>query len=150
MDVLKHRHKAVELALVQAGYSLDEIRGGREVHRTEERPTGLWAAVNRVTPRSARVALAGILALGLLAAYETAMLSPLAASIVLGVGFYLLGEVEADTVEIEHEVEREGMTYREAQERLIQWNEWQRIEAEKKKEAAKNAEKRAGNAQPRR
>ncbi len=130
MNVLQHRHKAVELALVEAGYSLAEIRGEREVHTVEEQPQGLVAAAGRVSPRSVRVAMACTLALGGLLAYETGVLSAVVLSVALAAGLHFLGEMDAEATEVRHEVERPGMPRQEVLDRLIQWNEWQEMKEE--------------------
>lgn len=139
MNVLAHRPKAIELALVQAGYTLADIRGEREVHTVEEQPQGLMAAVGRVTPRGARAAAACTLALGMLLAYETGVLSAVVLSVALGAGLHLLGEMDAEATEVRHEVQRPGMEHEEVQHRLIQWNEWKRIEKEQQKKEAQKA-----------
>lgn len=141
MNVLAHRPKALELALVQAGYTLADIRGDREVHTVEEQPLGLMAAVGRVTPRSARAAAAGVLAVGMLLAYETGVLSAAVLSVGVAAGLHLLGEMEAEATEVRHEVERPGMDHDEVQHRLIQWNEWKRIEKEQQEQEAQQAQR---------
>lgn len=145
MGVIAHRPKAVELTLIQAGYTLADIRGEREVHEYEEQPQGLVAAVGRVSPRSALLAAAGSMALGLFLAYETGLVSPVALSVALAYGLHTLGQVDADTVEVEHEIERPGMTHHEVQQRLVQWHEWKRLEQKEQKKQAKKAEKAGKN-----
>lgn len=143
MNIIKHRPKAIELALVQAGYTLADIRGEREVHTVVEQPDGLLAAVGRVSPRSALLAAAGTITLGLFLAYETALLSPVAVSLALAYALHLLGEADPGASEVQHEVERPGMTHDEVQERLIQWHEWQRIEAEQQEKEARKAKRQS-------
>lgn len=143
MDVIKHRPKAIELALVKSGYALSDIRGEREVHQYEEQPQGLAAVLGRVSPRSALLAAAGVLALGLFLAYETALLSPVAASLGLAYALHLLGQVDADPVEVEHQVTRRGMTHQEVQERMIQAQEWKRIKKERQEREAQKAKAKA-------
>lgn len=145
---MKHTPKAVELALVQAGYTLADIRGEREVHTVEERPQGLLAAVGRVTPRSARVAAACTLALGLIIAWDTALLSPVVVSVALAAGLHLLGEVEAEATEVQHEVQRPGMKHREVQERMVQYDEWKRMEKRAQEKEANKAKGQAGGTTP--
>lgn len=148
MGVIAHRPKAVELALVKAGYTLADIRGEREVHTYEEQPQGLLASLGHVAPRTALLGAAGTLALGAFLAYETGLLSAVAVSVALAYGLHLVGQVDPDPTEVEHEVQRPGMTHEEVQHRLVQWDEWQRIEAEQQKKEARKAQQSAG--QPRR
>lgn len=145
MAVIAHRPKAVELSLIQAGYTLADIRGEREVHRYEEQPQGLAAAVGRVSPRSALLAAAGVMALGLFLAYETGLVSPVAASVALAYGLHTLGQVDSDPVEVEHEVHRPGMTHHEVQQRMVQWHEWKRLEKKEQEKQAKKARKAGKN-----
>lgn len=145
MGVIAHRPKAVELTLMQAGYTLADIRGEREVHTHQEQPEGLVAAVGRVSPRSALLAAAGTLALGLFLAYETGLVSPVAVSVALAYGLHTLGQVNADTVEVEHEVHRPGMTHHEVQQRMVQWHEWKRLEKKHQEKQAKKARKAGKN-----
>lgn len=144
MSVLKHRPKAVELALIQAGYTLADIRGSREVRRREDPPQGWRAHLGRVRPRTALVLAAGVLALGGTLAYTTATAWLLTPSLLAAYCLYLVGQADPDPVEVEHEVERPGMTHREVQERLIQWNEWQRLEKEQQEREARKARQQSG------
>lgn len=143
MNVLAHRSKAMELGLLQAGYSLADIRGEYEEHVVEEQPQGLLAAVGAVSPRGALSAAGCALALGLFTAYDTGLLSPVVLSVALAAGLYLLGQAQPESTEVRHETRRPGMGHREVQERLIQWNEWQRIKEEKQEQEARKARQQA-------
>lgn len=148
MDVIKHQPKALEMILVKAGYSLREIRGEREVHRIREEPQGLVAAAGRVTPRSARLVAAGCLALGMLVAYETGLLSALAVSVALGVALHALGELEAEATETTHEIHRPGMDRREVVERVIQHDEHEQMKREDAESEAQAIQTKANAQQP--
>ena len=124
----------MELVLVQAGYSLAEIRGEREVHTVEQKPTGLWAAVGRVSPRSVRVVAALVLAGGLLLAYQTGLVGAVVLSLAVGLALHLLGEMDAEVQEVQHEVERPGMSHQEVLDRLVQYDEMEEIREEKANE----------------
>lgn len=141
--MIKHRPKAVELALVQAGYTLADIRGERVRTTTTTEPQGLLAAVGLLTPRVATAALAGVVALGLIWSAQTGLLGPLSVSVALGLGLYWLGQVDVEATETQHVVERPGMERREVQERLTQWDEWQRIRQEQQEQEARRAERQA-------
>jgi hypothetical protein len=148
MNVVKHRPKAIELALMQAGYTLADIRGEREVHQYEEPPQGWAARLGAVPPHTSSRLAAGVLALGSLLAYETAMLTPLLVSLLAAYGLHLAGRVDADPVTVEHAVERPGMQHHEVQERLVQWNEWQRMEKEQQEREARKARRQSGGPSP--
>lgn len=126
----------MELVLVEAGYSLAEIRGEREVHTVEQRPQGLVAAAGRVSPRSVRVGAALVLAGGLLLAYQTGLVGAVVLSLVVAAGLHLLGEMDAEVQEVTHEVERPGMSHQEVLDRLVQYDEMEQIRDEKAKENA--------------
>lgn len=125
----------MELVLVQAGYSLAEIRGEREVHTVEQRPQGLVAAAGRVSPRSVRVGAALVLAGGLLLAYQTGLVGAVVLSLVVAAGLHLLGEMDAEVQEVQHEVERPGMPHQEVLDRLVQYDEMQEMRQEQADQA---------------
>jgi hypothetical protein len=143
MDIVQHRPKAVELALVQAGYSLTDIRGSREVHVYREPPVGWRAFLGRVQPRMTLGLAMCMLGLGGVLAYETTMLTPLLVSIGVAAALYAAGRVNPDSAHVEREVSRPGMMHREVYERLVQWNEWQRIEKEQEEREARKARHQA-------
>ena len=144
MNVLKHRPKALELALIQAGYSLADIRGQREAHTYQEAPDGFLAEISDVQQRTLHFVAGGVLALGSLLAYETATVSAVAVSVLVAYGLHALGQVEPDPVEVQHEIERPGMLYDEVLGRLIQWTEWQEMESEERKRQQRKARQRSG------
>jgi len=144
MNVLKHRPKAVELTLIQAGYTLADIRGVREVHRRGDPPRGWRAHLGSVRPRMTLVLAVGVLALGGTFAYTTATAWLLIPSLLAASCLYLAGQADPAPVEVEREVERPGMTHREVQERLIQWNEWQRLKKEQQEREARKARQQSG------
>ena len=124
----------MELVLVQAGYSLAEIRGEREVHTVDHKPTGLCAAVGRVSPRSVRLVAALVLAGGLLLAYQTGLVGAVVLSLAVGLALHLLGEMDAEVQEVQHEVERPGMSHQEVLDRLVQYDEMEEMREEKANE----------------
>jgi apolipoprotein N-acyltransferase len=148
MNVIAHRPKAVELALVQAGYTLADIRGEREVHTYEEPPSGLAALVGDLPARVAHLAGAAALALGVLAAAETGLSSALVASVVLAYGLHVLGEMDPEATEVAHEVQRPGMSHHEVQQRMVQWDEWKRQEKQQAEKQQRQAQAQASTQTP--
>lgn len=136
MGVLIHRPKAVELALLQAGYTLRDLRGETRVHTTEAPPSGAAAVLGSVQQREARGAAVGALTLGLFSALETGLLSLLAASAALAVALLLVGRYDPEATEVQHEVQVPAMGHHEVHQRLVQWTEWKRLEKEAAEENA--------------
>ena len=140
---------ALETKLVkEAGYALAEIRGEREVHRIREEPDGLVAALGRVTPRTVRLAMAGVLGLGILLAAETGLVGALVASVLVAVALHWVGELDAEATEVEHVVERPGMTEREVLQRRVLHDEHEQIKKEKAEEEHRKAKNKHKGGSP--
>lgn len=134
----------MELLLIKStNLTLTDLRGRREVHTLTEEPQGLVAALGRVTPTTARLAMAGVIGLGLLLSVETGLVGPLAASVALALGLHTIGEMDADETEIRHEIEEPGMTAREVEEFWVLNDEHERLKKEMAEAEAKKAERRA-------
>lgn len=135
---------AIETLLVKdAGYDLREIRGSREVHRLTEEPDGLVAALGRVTPRTARLAMACVVGLGLLLSVESALVAPLVASVALGVALHAVGELDAEESVTEHVIEEPGMTEREVLQRWTLHDEHERMKEDEAEKEQRRAKRRA-------
>lgn len=130
MNVIQHHHKAVELALVSAGYDLAQIRGEREVHTREVQPQGAAAVLGSVQQRTGTLAGLCVLALGLVGALETGLLAVLLAAVAAALGLHLAARYEPGVQHERHEVERPGMPRQEVLDRVTQWNEWQKMKEE--------------------
>jgi len=126
------------ILLKTTNLTLADLRGEREVHRIEEEPDGVMVALGRVTPREARLAMAGAIGLGLLLSVETGLVGPLVASVAVAVGLHAVGELDAEATETVHEIHKPGMTAREVEEFWILNDE---VEAEKKRQAEKESQK---------
>lgn len=137
---------AIETLLVKdAGYDLREIRGSREVHRITEDPDGLVAALGRVTPRTARLAMACCMGLGLLLSVESGLVAPLAASVALGVALHAVGELEAGESVTEHVIEEPGMPEREVLKRWVLHDEHERMKEDEAEKEQRKARQRANS-----
>lgn len=128
--------------LVRDGFSLSDIRGYEETTTVEEPRTDLWATLGRVTPRSVRAGMVGVVALGLLLSVETGLVAPVAAS--LGVALLLravrnLPDPEPVTKVLR--TRRSGMTEQETMDYLTMSNEIAELKQEKTEEARKEAER---------
>lgn len=135
---------AIETLLVKdAGYDLREIQGSREVHRLTEEPDGLVAALGRVTPRAARLAMACVVGLGLLLSVESGLVAPLVASVALGVALHAVGELDAEESVTEHVIETPGMTEREVLQRWVLHDEHERMKEDEAEKEQRRAKRRA-------
>lgn len=120
----------MELLLVDAGYTLAEIRGSTEVHTHEEPPSGAAAILGHVQPRVASLAAVGALALGALAALETGLTSLLVAAVGASVLLYLAGQYHPEAQEVRTEVQRPGMSHQEVLDRGVQYQEFKTAQKE--------------------
>lgn len=134
----------MELLLIKStNLTLTDFRGRREVHTITEEPRGLMAALGSVTPRTARLAMAGCVALGVLISVETALVGPLVASIGLALALHTIGEMNADETEIIHEIDEPGMTAREVESWWVLHDEHERVKKEMAEKEQKRAERKA-------
>lgn len=134
----------MELLLVKEGFSLSDIRGWTETHTVEEPPSDMWASLGRVTPRSVRLGITGVVALGLLLSAETGYVGPLAVSVALGILLYLVGELdEPGPVTKTHKVVRHGLQERVVMRYLTMANELGEMEEEAYEKSRREAERRS-------
>lgn len=144
MAVLQHQPQAMELLLIKAtNLTLTDLRGRREVHTITEEPQGLVATLGRVTPRTVRLAMAGVIGLGLLLSAESGLVGPLAVSVALALGLHTIGELDPDDTEITHEIDEPGMTAREVERWWVLNDEHERLKSELAEKESKKAERRA-------
>lgn len=126
------------ILLKTTNLTLEDLRGKREVHHIEKEPRGMMAALGRVTPRSARLAMAGVVGLGALLTVETGLMGALAASIALALGLHMVGELDVGDSTTRHEIHTEGLSAKEVEKYWILNDE---VEAEKKRRAKKEQQK---------
>lgn len=127
----------------EAGFDLSEVRGERRVERTVEQPSSLEAFVGRLTPRTARRAGAGAVGLGLLLAYTSGAAGALVVSVALAVALHYMSEFNAEPTETVTEVNRPGLTEREAFQFLIMHDEHEDMKNDKAEEKARKARRKA-------
>jgi len=130
----------------EANIPLDRLLGYEERSVTTEPRDDLWAALGRVSPRSARVVAAGVMGLGLLLAVETGVVGALAASMLAAVGLYYVGELQtADPQTTVTTTRREGMSEEQVHRYLTLHDEHESLKSDQKEKAAKKARARAGS-----
>lgn len=143
---LVYSREFVELLLVKEGFSLRDITGETEVHRVEEPRTDLRATLARVSPRTLRRAEVGTLALGLLAAVETALWTPLAVAIAVALSLHALDRLEPPRpVTKTHKVRRGGLTERKVMRYLTMANTLGEMEEEAREDARREAERQSSS-----
>lgn len=134
----------MELLLVREGFSLTDLRGYEATHTVVEEREDIAASLGRLTPRTVRLAIAGAVALGLLAGVETGHATPVVASILVALALHAIGELdEPGPVTKTHKVDRHGLTEREITDYLTMSNTLHKMEEEEREEARKRAEQKA-------